>query len=72
MNRNPVENSACDPMRELLSALLDEELTAEESNLLESHLAGCQSCRRELDELREAVSTARSWVLPRGGAVAEV
>ena len=43
--------NGCDDIRELLSADLDGELTDAEAHRLEEHLASCESCRRERDEL---------------------
>jgi anti-sigma factor RsiW len=45
----------CEDIRELLSARLDGELTAEEARLLDGHLASCEACRGELAELE------RTW-----------
>ena len=43
---------------DLLSALLDGELSAADEQQVRAHLAGCEECRRELD----FVGTARRWV----------
>ena len=56
----------CDDIRELLSASIDGELTEGESRRLAEHLAGCEACRRELDELRkvwEAVGDATAELI---------
>lgn len=45
-----------------LSEYLDDELTPAERNEMEQHLAGCETCRRVLDELRIVV--AQAAVLP--------
>ena len=42
----------CNETRELLSALLDEALDTGERAQVETHLAGCAECRRELEGLR--------------------
>ena len=41
----------CDTALELLSAMLDGELTDTEAERLQSHLAACESCRAVYDEL---------------------
>jgi anti-sigma factor (TIGR02949 family) len=38
----------CDEAQEWITALVDEELSAEERIAIESHLAGCQDCRTQL------------------------
>ena len=47
-----------------LSDYLDDELTPEERNAVESHLQGCAACTAVLDELTQVVSRART-VAPR-------
>jgi len=47
-----------------LSDYLDDELTPEERNAVESHLQGCAACTAVLDELKRVVSRAR-MVTPR-------
>jgi anti-sigma factor RsiW len=70
----------CEHYRGLLSGLLDDELTPEESSELNRHLIRCASCRSDYEELRrteeklEAISyveitdqAARSlWKMPYG------
>jgi anti-sigma factor RsiW len=62
--------------QEQLSAALDGMLTPEEQAALDAHLAGCESCRRELEELRQVRSLLRavpepalprSFLLPMDG-----
>jgi len=45
----------CDDFEVLLSGLVDGELTEEEQRRLDSHLAECAHCQRELDALRRMV-----------------
>jgi hypothetical protein len=45
---------------ELLSALLDGELTAEDAELVQAHIVGCPACTAELDEVRHVRSAVRS------------
>jgi anti-sigma factor RsiW len=45
---------------ELLSALLDGELSAEEAELVHAHVVGCASCTAELDAVRHVRSAVRS------------
>jgi putative zinc finger protein len=46
----------CHDAREQLSALLDAALTVAERSALETHLATCADCRRELEHLRGTVT----------------
>ncbi len=46
----------CLEARELLSALLDDAVTAVERQAIEAHLETCAECRRELEELRGTVA----------------
>jgi Putative zinc-finger len=46
----------CHDARELLSALLDEALDAEERRHVEAHLETCAECRLELEGLRQTVT----------------
>ena len=58
--------------QEQLSAALDGMLTPDEQTALDAHLAGCESCRRELDELRQVRSLLRAVpepALPRSFAL---
>ncbi len=41
----------CDACRVLISGRLDGELTPDQQRDLEAHLASCDACRRELDEM---------------------
>ena len=40
---------SCKELRESLAAYLDDKLTLEDRELIESHLSGCQQCSKELD-----------------------
>jgi anti-sigma factor RsiW len=53
---------------ERLSEYLDEELSGDERQVVDGHLAECEECRRTLDDLRRIVSTARTLppVEPQG------
>jgi len=46
----------CEHYRTLLSGLLDEELTAEETVEINTHLIRCASCRADYEELRKTES----------------
>ena len=50
--------------QEQLSAALDGMLTPDEQAALDAHLAGCESCRRELEELRQVRSLLRATPEP--------
>jgi anti-sigma factor RsiW len=50
----------CRKAESLLSRLLDERLEADEQLQLESHLAGCASCRAELDAWRSISERLRA------------
>lgn len=49
---------SCETFREWMSGYLDDELDAEQARRLESHLAGCDACRDELEELTLVVSAS--------------
>jgi hypothetical protein len=49
-----------DDWTDRLSEYLDGELTADERNALERHLAGCDACAAALEELQRVVERARS------------
>ena len=54
---------------ELLSAFLDGEVTAEERNRVVQHIASCEACRDELNDLNSARTALRSLLvleLPSG------
>ena len=44
---------ACDDYKELLMCYLDNELTDEQRNRFEEHLAGCPECADELEQFRK-------------------
>jgi hypothetical protein len=46
------DQTRCDAMHELVSAALDDALTAREHETLEAHLAECASCRRHQQQLQ--------------------
>lgn len=50
----------CDDARALLSALIDDALSAGERTACEAHLAACPDCTRELARLRATVSLVRA------------
>lgn len=52
----------CREMLPLLSAYLDDEVTAEERDRVESHLEGCPLCRLALDEMRESSRSYRALI----------
>src|SRR6185312_17309916 len=65
--------------QEQLSAALDGMLAPEEQTALDAHLAGCETCRRELEELRQVrmllralpePALPRSFLLPTEGELA--
>ncbi len=56
-------SAECQKMLPLLSALIDDELSAEERVRVEEHLDGCPLCHWALDEMREA-STSYRALLP--------
>src|SRR5512136_839677 len=59
---------------DLISAYLDQQVTAEEKQFFERHIAACADCRAELEATRSMVAAlrampvvkaSRSFVLPR-------
>jgi anti-sigma factor RsiW len=54
----------CRKARQLLSPYIDDELTPKEKAALEEHLASCEACRAELEELR-AVSDVLGEIFRR-------
>ncbi|HEY7699528.1 MAG TPA: zf-HC2 domain-containing protein, partial [Vicinamibacteria bacterium] len=48
-----------DPFQDRLNDYLDSELGPSERFAVESHLKGCEACRRTLQELREIVADAK-------------
>lgn len=56
----PEPSKTCHPVLENLGAYIDEELRTHERSEVESHLDGCDHCRRRLWELQE------DWQLIRG------
>jgi len=59
---------SCHDAREWLSDLLDDALEAETRAQVDTHLAGCADCRRELDRLRATVSLLRAVERPQAPA----
>lgn len=49
-----MSNNKCDQYKGLLMGLMDNELTPEETQEINSHLIRCEACRKEYDELQEA------------------
>ncbi len=62
MSRNP-ENT-CDTVFSLLEMYALGEATEAESRSVSDHLAGCGSCREELESVERLLSTARSDAVP--------
>lgn len=62
--------TACDNVRDQLSAYLDGELAENERREVHAHLDGCAACREELAELRSMIDTLRA--LPRVPAPPEL
>jgi anti-sigma factor RsiW len=50
----------CDSMRGLVSAYLDGELVGEDLTAFETHVAGCEDCRRSVEEERVVVAAVRA------------
>lgn len=55
----------CERVRELMEASLDGELTEDDLRELESHLSECESCRRELEDMRKLGDLLGTIELPR-------
>ena len=60
------ESRQC-PENERLVGLLYEELEAADRDQIERHLASCESCRREIDELRGVRRQLQAWSPPSDG-----
>jgi ferric-dicitrate binding protein FerR (iron transport regulator) len=54
--------NSCNPVRELLPAYIDHELTDEQRGPVESHLSGCSDCRAEVEALRKDERLLRSTI----------
>jgi anti-sigma factor RsiW len=50
----------CDPIRDMLSSYIDDQLSADERKIVEDHLAGCPDCVQELAMLRQTVHLTQS------------
>jgi len=48
----------CEKIKILLSAYLDKELDPGETRAVEEHLAGCESCRQDLEQLQQYLQEA--------------
>ena len=55
----------CHDARELLSGLVDAELTPDEQSLVETHLAECADCRKDHERLGATVALVRQMERPR-------
>jgi anti-sigma factor RsiW len=64
----------CDDYKGLLAGLLDGELTAEETQLLNDHLIRCAACRADYERLRETTGklSAVSFQEPTDAVLAQV
>lgn len=49
----------CENVRELLNAYIDDLLDSKEKKAVEDHIASCPACRKEFDELTQAVGMVR-------------
>ncbi len=49
----------CENMKELLNAYIDNLLSGSDKEAVEAHIASCSSCKRELDELTQAVNVVK-------------
>ena len=58
------EYTDCAEVREELSALLDEELSAEEQTAIENHLSDCSECLRELEALQQVTKLYGNLPVP--------
>ena len=61
----------CPHARKLISQFIDEELTPDEKKEFDSHVQGCASCRKELEEtqdLHELFASAQRFPAPYGFA----
>src|SRR5437773_2053184 len=59
----------CEKAGDLLSAYIDGELAGRQCEALETHLCGCESCREELDTLKNAIAfleAPKSFARPEG------
>jgi anti-sigma factor RsiW len=54
----------CSDLTDLISAYDDNELPETQRQYIESHLAGCADCRRQLDEFRAARRKITSLYIP--------
>jgi hypothetical protein len=61
MPRKPMKSN-CSGMDEKLASLLLDPAGASEK--VHKHLAGCESCRRELEELRATMNLMDAWEIP--------
>lgn len=55
----------CDRFRELMMARVDGEISPDDLRELEAHLAECEDCRRELDEMEKIAELVGQIELPR-------
>lgn len=65
MSRGDIEQGNCKWITELLSAYLDDEVTAGEQVQVEEHLKSCEACRAELESLRATTALLSSLPLER-------
>lgn len=56
--------NSCEHIEPLLSAYIDDELDAPQRSEVKCHLAECERCTRELDELRGVVNAAERLAAP--------
>ena len=50
-------NRECENIKPLMSGVLDNELDAEQTALLQEHIENCDTCRTEFEEMKTFIST---------------
>jgi anti-sigma factor RsiW len=75
MNKDKTENvqsQQCESVRELLSPYIDRQVSLDERQQVETHLASCATCQGELDQIRAVVTGLKAlpqMAVPRSFAL---